>query len=490
MKKTICLLLSVLAGLGFVRAQETSVVSSQTTSVVFGQTTSDVLGQTTSGSTDQVTSYKTSHAVEYNNILDNWYVQVGLDMSLQNPYGHNFAHVFPNGKTFGIDVAGGRWFTPELGLRGKVNWENGIRLFENGHANWLAPFYQPGKNMDRGGYISLVGDIQLDVHNLVWGYEAERKWNLQVFPRAGIIYNFGVSKGSPLIGIGIGNTYRLNDRYCLYLDVAYNGLSSGFVGVEKSTGIGSNFNGFFDIDFGVQFDLGKSGFRRVYAGDKSRRASNLSASAGDKNIHASSFADGSNLLLCESLWKGWFVQAGLDMSLQNPYGSNFAHVFPKGKTFGLDVALGRWFSPEVALRVRVNWENGFPLFENGHLEWVASNDGNNMDDGGYVATYMDVLLNMTNMLAGYDASRKWSVLVFPRAGLASNRSTKSGSPMVGFGVGCNRRLTDRWSVYADMAYQMITSEFFSGVSGTGMSVSTGHNGFFDFQVGAQFDLGK
>ena len=29
----------------------------------------------------------------------------GLDMSLQNPYGHDFfGGVFPNGKTFGVDV--------------------------------------------------------------------------------------------------------------------------------------------------------------------------------------------------------------------------------------------------------------------------------------------------------------------------------------------------------------------------------------------------
>ena len=41
-----------------------------------------------------------------------------------------------------------------------------------------------------------------------------------------------------------------------------------------------------------------------------------------------------------------------------------------------------------------------------------------------------------------------------------------------------------------MAYQVITSEFTGGVSGTGMSVAAGSNGFFDFNVGVQIDLGK
>lgn len=202
------------------------------------------------------------NSVVMNSFWDNWYVQVGLDMSLQNPYGHNFSHVFPKGKTFGLNAALGRWFTHEIGLRARVNWENGIGLLENHHAVWVAPFDQKGKNMDKGGYMSVVGDIQFDIHNLFFEYNADRLWNLQVFPRAGIVYNFGVSKGSPLIGIGIGNTFKINDRLKIYLDAAYNMVSSGFVGVEKDTGTGSNSNGYFDISVGVQFNLGKSTFKR------------------------------------------------------------------------------------------------------------------------------------------------------------------------------------------------------------------------------------
>lgn len=203
------------------------------------------------------------YSVVTNSFWSNWYVQVGLDMSLQNPYGHNFDDVFPNGKTFGIDAAVGRWFTPGLGLRGKVNWENGIRLLENDHAAWLAPFYQDGVNMDRGGYLSIVGDIQFDIHNLFYGYNETRFWNFQFYPRAGLVYNFGVSKGSPLVGLGIGNTFRLSNRLKIYFDMGYNMVSSGFTGTEKGTGNGPNSNGYFDINLGLQINLGKSTFKRV-----------------------------------------------------------------------------------------------------------------------------------------------------------------------------------------------------------------------------------
>lgn len=107
-----------------------------------------------------------------NSFWSNWYVQTGLDMSLQNPYGHDFmGEVFPNGKSFGLNVAMGKWVTPVLGLRGRMNWENGIKLLKNGHDNWLAPFDEPGKNMEKGGYLTVVGDIQVDLHSLIWGIE-------------------------------------------------------------------------------------------------------------------------------------------------------------------------------------------------------------------------------------------------------------------------------------------------------------------------------
>jgi hypothetical protein len=135
----------------------------------------------------------------------------------------------------------------------------GVNHFPNATSTpKVFPFDQPGKNMDKGGYLTVVGDIQIDLHNLIWGYREDRLWNMQVYPRAGAAYNFGVSKGTPLVGLGIGNTFKLNDQLGLYFDVAYNMVSSGFVGVEKDTGTGSNSNGFFDISLGVTFNISKT----------------------------------------------------------------------------------------------------------------------------------------------------------------------------------------------------------------------------------------
>lgn len=193
-----------------------------------------------------------------------------------------------------------------------------------------------------------------------------------------------------------------------------------------------------------------------------------------------------------TLWQNWFVQAGLDMSLQNPYQCNFSEVFPKGKTFGMDVALGKWFTPYVALRGKVNWENGVGIFKNRHLEWVgpAEDPQSNMNKGGYAVFSVEVPISVKNILMDYDPDQIWNLYVYPKAGLGCNFAIHSASPTVGVGVGGTYRFKKRLSVYTDMSYQVITSEFMGGVSGTGMSVSSGSNGFFSFNVGIQVDLGK
>lgn len=392
---------------------------------------------------------------------NNWYVQAGLDMSLQNPYGYAFSDVFPNGKSFGVDVAVGKWFTPELGLRVKVNWENGIGLFRNDHANWLAPFGKPGVNLDKGGYLGVVGDVLLNLHNIFWDYDSHRRWNLSVFPRAGVDYNFGVRKGSPLVGLGVSNTYRLNNRLSLYADVAYNIVSSGHVGRESgySTGSGTNSNGYLNIDLGVQVDLGNTAKRGFDTGGEDSR---------------------------KALSRGWFLQMGADMSLQNPYGCNFSKVFPNGNTYGLDVAVGKHFTPELALRLRANWENG--LIENPHAEWVAPGgpDNGNFSHGGYLVANGDVMINLHNILASPREDRRWETYAYARAGLISHFVISSLSPLVGVGVENLYRLNSKWSLFCDLDYQVTTSESSAGM--TGMGVSAGSNGFFDFTLGAKLDL--
>ena len=400
--------------------------------------------------------------VKRKSFWDNWFVQLGADMTVQKPYGHALKDALGKGTSFGVDVAVGKRFTREVALRGKLCWDNGII---DSKAEWLAPFGQPGVNHDKGGFVSFVGDAMLDLHNVIGEYREDRVWNAQLFVRAGGVYNFGCDKGSPLIGVGLANLFRLSDRWGLYADVAYNGVSSGFsMDPSTATGVGSGSNMYFTLDMGVTYRLG--GSKRQGFG---------------KETAANSLRGG-------GLWKNWFLQFGADMTLYNPCEKSFGDVFPKGVATGLDIAVGKWFSPEVGARGKVNLENF--LFENKKLEWLPYDEEkhtSNYDGGGCMMAYLDVLLSVKHILRGYVENEKWDMYAFGRMGLGKNRSIDSLSPLVGAGIGATYRFNSRWSMYFDTAYEGITSEFFSGVSWSGATGGR-FNGIWDFNVGVQLDI--
>ena len=398
-----------------------------------------------------------SDNVVTNSFWDNWYFQVGMDMWLQNPHGANFKNVFPNGKSFGIDVALGKWITPEYGFRGSLNWENGF--FKSSHASWI---HENSKS-----YMVIAGDFLVNLTNLLGEYRADRKWNISIFPRAGALLDFqriGLVS-SPLMGFGIGTTYRLSDKWSVYGNLSYQMTSSA---LGEDSGAGNGSNGYFDISMGVQLDLGNNRFYKA------------SEQVTHENKHA---------VVTNGFWDNWFVQAGLGMSLINAYGCNFSHVFPNGSTFGISAGMGKWLTPEYGLRAGVNWQNG--LIGNKRLSWLDKNDkpGSNHDAGGFVVAYADMLFNLHNLFMGYDENRRWNAIVYPRAGIGHNFDVSDSSPNVGIGTEQTYRLNDRTSLYADIAYHF-TSGGFMGKDHQSSHLNGGSNGFFLIDLGVQYELGQ
>ena len=417
---------------------------------------------TGSASAQQIEETDTT-AIVTNAFADNWNVQFGVDMTLLNPYGHDFKEVFPNGKAFGIDVALGKWFSPEFGLRAKLKWGNGI--LKNNHALWYRPYGEPDGNHRNGGFVTFVGDVELNLHNLFGTYQPDRVWNAIVAPRAGAYIDVGSGKGAPVLGVGFINTFRLDDRWSLVAEAGYQFISSVN---DIASGNTSGSNGYMEMGVGVQMDLGNNKFHKV------------SEQTGD-NPHAT---------VIRSFWSNWFAQAGLGMSLQNPCGTNFAHVFPHGKTLGINAALGKWFTHEIGVRGGINWQNG--IIGNNHLTYmdIEGQPGSNHDKGGFLMLYADVFLNLHHIIGGYDDQRTWNAIFFPRMGIAENfASSFNENPIVGLGTEQTFRLNDRMKLFADLVYQVSTSgflddRFYSGYTGANS------NGWFDINVGVTFELGK
>ena len=255
-----------------------------------------------------------NRAIATNGFFDNWYLDYGIDMNLLFPVRHKVSDVFPNGKSFGINVAAGKWFSPDFGGRLKITWNNGI--LKNDYNTWLKPYGKPGMNRENGGFITFLGDIEFNLHNLLGEYKSDRMWNAVFTTRAGGWIDIGSGDGAHVLGIGIINTFRVNEKWSIVADAGYHFVSS-INGVRSGTGHGGN--GFAEIGIGLEMGLGYGEFH--YADERIRHYEHAVAT--------------------NSFWDNWFLQAGIGLSLQNPYGTNFLYVIPRGSTVGINLALGK-----------------------------------------------------------------------------------------------------------------------------------------------------
>jgi len=197
-----------------------------------------------------------------NSFWSNWYVQVGADMSIMNPYKSKFLKEdWHNGRTYGVDLGIGKWFSPGLGVRGKVQWENGqfAHAFRNtDHVVWAPDF-------EKGGYGAATLDVTFNLSNMLCGYSDTRVWNFIVYPRGGVVRQFDNTEYAFTLGGGIENTWKLSKLLNVYLDLSYNLLpSKSFTIAGKVPADGNeHYHAFAKAELGLQFNLGTSGWDKA-----------------------------------------------------------------------------------------------------------------------------------------------------------------------------------------------------------------------------------
>ena len=221
------------------------------------------------------------YTVATNSFFSNWYVQGSFDMSLMNPYGAKdwAKNVFHQGKTFGVNIAAGKWFTPGIGLRFKANWENGIIDPHtcDCHDFW-GPFTVKASQEGRVNYSAepvdwagLFGDVTFNLSNLFCGYNENRVWNLIAYPRAGVVRVFDYNSYSPALGVGIENTWKITKRFGIFMDFTYTMTTRQWREYESYVSEYETYNGndngrcnaYLTGELGFQVNLGKSTFSKA-----------------------------------------------------------------------------------------------------------------------------------------------------------------------------------------------------------------------------------
>ncbi len=195
------------------------------------------------------------YVVATNPFWSNWYVQLGVDATVQDPYhqGKFFSKDWHNGRSYGVDLAVGKWFSPEIGTRLKVNWENGqfAHAFRNtNHINT--------PDFEKGGYGAVYFDTQFNLSNIFCGYNENRVWNLIAFPRMGLLRNFDENTYAPALGVGLESSWKVSKSVSVFVDGVYSWTTENFQQYVGQPTDAFSGHGIASVDLGVQINLGKS----------------------------------------------------------------------------------------------------------------------------------------------------------------------------------------------------------------------------------------
>ncbi len=152
--------------------------------------------------------------------------------------------------------------------------------------------------------------------------------------------------------------------------------------------------------------------------------------------------------------KYWFVSVNLAGSAfygNEEIGHDFAKSPFKGfrDNLGMSLAVGHWFSPEIALRTKVNGFWG---------RYVISEEaGTNAIR--YMVLNEQVLLDVTNLFGDDAPDRKYHLIPFFGAGFGRNMTFNRWATNLSVGVLNQYRLTDRLLLNAEVGFTLHTREF-------------------------------
>ena len=206
------------------------------------------------------------YSVATNSFWSNWFVQVGGDFNSwisdqehgRGLDGGDHYGLFAGDRTsWGGAIALGKWFTPGIGLRTKLQ-------------AWNAKQVGPQNPTSKFNYWTLNEQVMLNLSNLLCGYNPTRVWNVIPFFGGGISRNCDDNFYAMQLSVGLQSSWRLCKYANIYVEAGWNRLEEDFDGAYGNTLKDSHFNrGWEDKDnnlyaeVGLTFNLGKSTWEKT-----------------------------------------------------------------------------------------------------------------------------------------------------------------------------------------------------------------------------------
>ena len=190
-------------------------------------------------------------SVVTNSFGSNWFAGVNAGVNLYNGVFMNGENVFEHASP-ALDVFFGKWHTPGYGWRLAYRGMN----------------IHPYKEMTHVAFMNYRFDAMFNVTNLIYGYKADRIWN--VIPYVGVgwaartqsnfdsdyVMTSGKWSGTLSANYGILQSFKVAERWALNLELAGSFFRNGF---SSKTGQ-SGHDMMFTATVGVTYNIGKTGW--------------------------------------------------------------------------------------------------------------------------------------------------------------------------------------------------------------------------------------
>lgn len=211
-------------------------------------------------------------------------------------------------------------------------------------------------------------------------------------------------------------------------------------------------------------------------------------------VSATSFAQTNSVIAnkssvaTNSFWNNWFVQAGFDWNMwysDQEHGHDLTKSPFKGfrSVPGVSVAVGKWFTPGLGLRLkaqgiwgrRVDSDNGLQGEEKAGTKYWLFNG--------------DALFNLSNMIVGYNPKRVWNLIPFFGAGIGRNMNEDFYGMDLRVGILNEFRVSKAAAINLELGWNRIEGDIDGSGSGTGRGWVSHDNNLYA-EVGLTYSLGK
>ncbi|MCR5472164.1 MAG: OmpA family protein [Prevotella sp.] len=200
------------------------------------------------------------YSVATNSFWSNWFVQANVAgtafySSQERNAGFSKSPLKDFRNNLGLSLAIGKWFTPGLGLRTKVNgvWGRTVSS-EDAKAN-ASKYWQANEQ------------VLFNLSNMLCGYNPNRVWNFIPYAGAGIARNMSYNTYAMGLQAGLLNEFRLSRKFALNLDLSY-GIhepdfdgNGAFFGEDKPSAKSKDRD--LNVEIGLTYNLGKATWNKV-----------------------------------------------------------------------------------------------------------------------------------------------------------------------------------------------------------------------------------